>query len=144
MNRKSIFSFEASLGGIKPSGGIKLKMNFLVKILHFKINILTILTIIVISISLGSCSMGITNPDSYTRNHEVYAVDFNPHKLNELQIYKMNEGDWIAFESEKNGQSDRYSIEIENGFLTVISHKNKMDVPTYQNLVRLRPAGTRI
>ncbi len=73
-----------------------------------------------------------TKPDSYTRNHEVYAVDFDPHNLNELQISKMDEGNWIAYETVKNGQSDNYTIEIENGFLTVISHKNKMDVPTYQ------------
>lgn len=107
-------------------------MNFSNKILHFKSNILTSLLITVISLSLGSCSMGMTNPDSYTRNHEVYAVDFNPHNLKELQIYKMNEGDWVAYETVKKGQGDRYSIEVENGFLTVISHKNKMDVPTYQ------------
>lgn len=107
-------------------------MNFSYKILHFQINLLTILLISVISLSLGSCSMGMTNPDSYQRNHNVYAVDFNPHNLNELQIYKMDEGDWVKYEKVKNGQDNRYTIDIENGFLTVISNQNKMDVPTYQ------------
>ena len=107
-------------------------MNFSYKILHFQINLLTILLISVISLSLGSCSMGMTNPDSYQRNHDVYAVDFNPNNLNELQIYKMDEGDWIEYEKVKNGQNTRYTIDIENGFLTVISNQNKMDVPTYQ------------
>ncbi|PKD17795.1 hypothetical protein APR40_14485 [Salegentibacter salarius] len=107
-------------------------MNFSYKILHFQINLLTILLIPVISLSLGSCSMGMTNPDSYQRNHDVYAVDFNPHNLTELEIFKMDEGDWVKYETVKNGQSDRYSIEVKDGFLTVTSHKNKMDVPTYQ------------
>lgn len=107
-------------------------MNFYKNFLQFNNKILTKLFIVVISLSVGSCSMGMTNPDSYTRNHEVFAVDFNPHNLNQLQISKMDEGDWIAYETVKNGNSDRYSIEVENGFLTVISHKNKMDVPTYQ------------
>ncbi|WP_231563231.1 hypothetical protein [Salegentibacter sp. Hel_I_6] len=88
--------------------------------------------IVIISVSLGSCTAGMTNPDSYQRNHEVFAVDFNPHNLNELKIYKMDEGDWIPFETTKNGNGERYSIEVDNDFLTVISHKNKMDVPTYQ------------
>ena len=88
--------------------------------------------IALLAISLGSCTSGITNPDSYQRNHDVYAVDFNPHNLTELEIFKMDEGDWVKYETVKNGQSDRYSIEIKDGFLTVTSHKNKMDVPTYQ------------
>ena len=88
--------------------------------------------IALLAISLGSCTAGLTNPDSYQRNHDVYAVDFNPHNLTELEIFKMDEGDWVKYETVKNGQSDRYSIEVKDGFLTVISHKNKMDVPTYQ------------
>ncbi len=44
----------------------------------------------------------------------------------------MDEGDWIKYETVKNGGSNRYSIEVKDGFLTVTSHKNKMDVPTYQ------------
>ncbi|MBZ9730949.1 hypothetical protein LB467_14740 [Salegentibacter sp. JZCK2] len=107
-------------------------MNFPKFFLQYKSNILTKFFIVVISLSVGSCSMGMTNPDSYNRNHEVYAVDFNPHNLEQLKIFKMDEGDWIAYETVKKGQSDRYTIEVENGFLTVISHKNKMDVPTYQ------------
>jgi hypothetical protein len=107
-------------------------MNFSRFFLQFKSNILIKFFIAIIAISLGSCTAGMTNPDSYTRNYEVYAVDFNPHNLKELEIFKMDEGDWIKYETVKNGQSDRYSIEVENGFLTVISHQNKMDVPTYQ------------
>lgn len=91
--------------------------------------------IAILAVSLGSCTAGMTNPDSYTRNHVVYAVDFNPHNLNELQISKMDEGKWIDHETSKNGKSARYTIEIENGFLTVISNKNKMDVPTYQTWI---------
>jgi len=107
-------------------------MDFLNSFSQTNRNILIKLFIAVIAISLGSCTAGLTNPDSYQRNHEVFAVDFNPHNLQELEIYKMDEGDWIAYETVKNGQSERYSIEIKDGFLTVISHKSKMDVPTYQ------------
>ncbi len=107
-------------------------MNFLKNNLPIKRNFLKKILIVIISVSLGSCTAGMTNPDSYQRNHEVFAVDFNPHNLNELKIYKMDEGDWIPFETTKNGNGERYSIEVDNDFLTVISHKNKMDVPTYQ------------
>jgi len=107
-------------------------MNLSNKILQFKSSILTILIISVISLTLSSCSLGMANPDNYNRNHEVYAVDFNPHNLKELKIYKMDEGNWIEYETVKNKQNERYTIEVENGFLTVISNKNKMDVPTYQ------------
>ncbi|MBO2545501.1 hypothetical protein J0871_13850 [Salegentibacter sp. BDJ18] len=92
-------------------------------------------SIIILAISLGSCTAGMTNPDSYTRNHVVYAVDFNPQNLSELQISKMDEGNWIDQKTSKNGKSARYTIEIEDDYLTVISNKNKMDVPTYQTWI---------
>ncbi len=107
-------------------------MNFSTNFLQFKSQIIIKILIAMLAISLGSCTGGMTNPDSYTRNHAVYAVDFNPHNLTELQISKMDEGKWVDYDTSKNGKSGRYTIEIENGFLTVISNKNKMDVPTYQ------------
>ncbi|APS40823.1 hypothetical protein AO058_14340 [Salegentibacter sp. T436] len=96
---------------------------------------LTKASLIILAISLGSCTAGMTNPDSYTRNHVVYAVDFNPQNLSELQISKMDEGNWIDQKTSKNGKSARYTIEIQDDFLTVISNKNKMDVPTYQTWI---------
>ena len=110
-------------------------MNFYKNFFQFKNQILTKASIIILAISLGSCTAGMTNPDSYTRNHVVYAVDFNPQNLSELQISKMDEGNWIDQKTSKNGKSARYTIEIEDDFLTVISNKNKMDVPTYQTWI---------
>lgn len=92
------------------------------------------LFIVLLSIvAFASCSApGLTNPDNYKRNHDVFAVDFNPSDLSELNIYKMNEGNWETVATVKNGKSARYSINYDGDYLVVSSNQRKMDVPTYK------------
>ncbi len=84
-------------------------------------------------ISLTSCSVpGMLDADNYSRNHTVYAVDFNPTDLNSITLYKMDEGDWSEMGKIKNSPTAKFQITIENNFLTVHANENVMDVPTYQ------------
>ncbi len=84
-------------------------------------------------ISFSSCSVpGMLNPDSYGRNHEVYAVDFNPKDLGSFNLYKMNEGDWSELGKSKNNQDAKFQIILEGDFLIVKANDKSMDVPTYQ------------
>lgn len=103
------------------------------RLFYFKKSALILLITLSIPLLFSSCSLaGLTNPDNYSRNHEVYAVDFNPHNLNQLKISKMDEGKWVDYEEVKNGKSKRFTLDVSGEYLTVTSHKNKMEVPTYQ------------
>ncbi|MDT0678223.1 hypothetical protein [Autumnicola musiva] len=73
-----------------------------------------------------------TNKESYERNHNVYAVDFNPENLTRIDIYKMDEGDWISIGEVKNGQNSKFSISIVDDHLTVTANENPMDIPNYK------------
>lgn len=92
------------------------------------------LLIILLSVFIfTSCSVpGMLDSDNYGRNHEVYAVDFNPKDLNSLSLYKMNEGDWANMGKVKNNTSAKFQIEIQGDFLIVQANHKGMDVPTYQ------------
>jgi hypothetical protein len=84
----------------------------------------------------ASCSVpAMTNPDSYQRKHEVYAVDFNPNNLNNIEISKMDEGDWIEMGQVKNGQNSKYTISIEDDHLIVTANDSPMDVPNYKTWI---------
>ncbi|WP_026838780.1 hypothetical protein [Gillisia sp. JM1] len=91
-------------------------------------------TLIVISIfSLSSCSVpGMLDSDNYGRNHNVYAVDFNPKDLNSISLYEMNEGDWADMGKIKNNPDAKFQITLEADFLIVQANDKLMDVPTYQ------------
>lgn len=91
-------------------------------------------TLIVISIfSLSSCSVpGMLDSDNYGRNHNVYAVDFNPKDLNSITLYEMNEGDWADMGKIKNNPDAKFQITLEDDFLIVQANDKLMDVPTYQ------------
>ncbi len=94
---------------------------------------LTNLVLLVILLSLGSCSVpALTNADNYGRSHEVYAVDFNPEDLSQLSIAKMDEGNWVEVGSFKNSLDARFNVEIKGDYLIVTTNKNPMDVPTYK------------
>lgn len=102
--------------------------------LHFNLKKTTLfsLALFCFSFFFGSCTLGgITNPDNYSRNHVVYAVDFKPTDLSYLKISKMNEGKWGLAKKVDNNEDERYSIKITSNHLTVTS-KNKMDLPLYQ------------
>jgi len=89
--------------------------------------------LVLILISFSSCSApGMLNPDSYGRNHEVYAVDFNPKDLSSFSLYKMNEGNWSDMGKYKNNHDAKFQITLEGDFLTVQANEKAMDVPTYQ------------
>lgn len=84
-------------------------------------------------ISLSSCSVpGMLDADNYGRNHNVYAVDFNPKDLNSITMYKMDEGNWSDMGKIKNSSTAKFQITIEGDFLTVQANEKVMDVPTYQ------------
>lgn len=94
---------------------------------------LTKLGALVILVSLGSCSVpALTNADNYGKSHEVYAVDFNPNDLSQLDIKKMDEGTWVEIGTTKNSPNARYNVEINGDYLIVTTNKNPMDVPTYK------------
>lgn len=112
--------FNISITNLVPT---KLVGNFSAKILLITISIFT----------FTSCSVpGMLNPDNYGRNHEVYAVDFNPKDLNSLSLYKMNEGDWTNMGKVKNNTTAKFQIEIQGDYLIVQANDKVMDVPTYQ------------
>ncbi|SHF60596.1 hypothetical protein SAMN05444483_101752 [Salegentibacter echinorum] len=101
---------------------------------HFNLkkSTLFLLALFCFPLFFGSCTLGgITNPDNYSRNHVVYAVDFKPTDLSHFKISKMNEGKWVDVKKVANNEDERYSINITSDHLTVIS-KNKMDLPLYQ------------
>ncbi|MFO7719429.1 MAG: hypothetical protein R6W85_03185 [Gillisia sp.] len=84
-------------------------------------------------IAFTSCSIpGLVNPDSYGRDHQVYAVDFEPENLSSINISKMNKGTWEDAGKVLNNQNARFSISIEANYLIVEANKAKMDLPTYQ------------
>lgn len=84
-------------------------------------------------LTMGSCSApALFNPDNYGRNHQVYAVDFNPKDLGKISISKMDEGNWVKVEELKNSPNARFNVEISGNYLTVTANKKVMDVPTYQ------------
>ncbi|WP_034925676.1 hypothetical protein [Gillisia sp. CAL575] len=86
-----------------------------------------------IFISLSSCSVpGMLDSDNYGRNHNVYAVDFNPNDLNSISLFQMNEGDWEDIGKVKNNPTAKFQISILNNFLIVKANEKSMDVPTYQ------------
>lgn len=93
----------------------------------------TTILAIVILLSIGSCSVpALTNADNYGKNHEVFAVDFNPADLSQLKIAKMNEGNWVEIGSVKNSADARYNVEINGDYLIVTANDKAMDVPTYK------------
>jgi len=80
-----------------------------------------------------SCSVpGMMNPDNYGRKHQVYAVDFDPNNLSSISISKMDEGTWEVSGKVNNNENARFSISVENNYLTVQANKASMDIPTYQ------------
>lgn len=84
-------------------------------------------------IAFTSCSIpGMVNPDSYGRDHQVYAVDFDPENLSSINISKMNEGNWEDTGKVLNNQNARFSISIVGDYLIVEANKATMDLPTYQ------------
>ena len=84
-------------------------------------------------IAFTSCSIpGMVNPDSYGRNHQVYAVDFNPENLSSINISKMNKGNWEDSGKVLNNENARFSISIVDNYLIVEANKATMDLPTYQ------------
>lgn len=91
-------------------------------------------TIVVFTIfSLSSCSVpGMLNPDTYGRNHNVYAVDFNPKDLSSISLFQMNEGDWADMGKLNNNSTAKFQIILEDDFLIVQANDKSMDVPTYQ------------
>ncbi|HEY9184535.1 MAG TPA: hypothetical protein VIM94_04350 [Salegentibacter sp.] len=108
-------------------------MTFLSSASSIKRSFLTNIFLLVIFLSLGSCTVpALTNADNYGRAHEVYAVDFNPEDLSKLSIAKMDEGTWKEVGSFKNSPSARYNVEIKGDYLIVTTNKNPMDVPTYK------------
>jgi cellulose biosynthesis protein BcsQ len=72
------------------------------------------------------------NPDSYGREHQVYAVDFDPENLSSIIISKMDEGNWEDSDKVNNNENARFSISRENDYLIVQANKASMDLPTYQ------------
>ena len=105
----------------------------LVSTKFFRFSSLKTFLIIISVFTLTSCSVpGMMNPDSYGRNHEVYAVDFNPQDLNSLILYKMDEGDWSNMGKIKNNHSAKFQIELQGDYLIVQANDKVMDVPTYQ------------
>lgn len=79
------------------------------------------------------CSIpGMVNPDSYGRQHQVYAVDFNPENLGSILISKMDEGTYKNSEKVHNNVNARFSISLEDNYLIVQANKASMDLPTYQ------------
>lgn len=92
------------------------------------------ISLIILSVfTFTSCSVpGMLDADNYSRNHEVYAVDFNPKDLNSINLYKMKEGDWSNMGKVKNNTTAKFQIEIQGDFLIVQANENDMDVPTYQ------------
>lgn len=84
-------------------------------------------------IAVTGCSLpGMVNPDSYGRDHQVYAVDFDPENLSSINISKMNEGNWDNIGKFSNDGNARFSITIVGNFLIVEANKASMDLPTYQ------------
>lgn len=84
-------------------------------------------------ISITSCSIpGMVNPDSYGRDHQVYAVDFDPENLSTINIFRMNEGNWENTGKIVNNKNARFNISIEDNYLIVEANKATMDLPTYQ------------
>lgn len=92
--------------------------------------------LILFFISFSSCSVpGMLNADNYGRNHNVYAVDFNPKDLNSITLYQMNEGDWADMGKIKNNPDAKFQITLEGDFLIVQANDKLMDVPTYQTWI---------
>jgi len=84
-------------------------------------------------ITFTGCSIpGMVNPDSYGRQHQVYAVDFDPGNLSSINISKMDEGTWEVSDKVNNNENARFSISLENDYLIVQANKASMDLPTYQ------------
>jgi len=84
-------------------------------------------------IAFTGCSIpGMVNPDSYGREHQVYAVDFDPENLSSIIISKMDEGNWEDSDKVNNNENARFSISRENDYLIVQANKESMDLPTYQ------------
>jgi len=70
--------------------------------------------------------------DNYGRDHDVFAVDFDPQNLSSIKIYKMNEGDWEDMGKVRNDEEARFNVEIDGKYMIVSSNSKKMDEPTYQ------------
>lgn len=91
------------------------------------------LLLILISAIIASCSVpAMTNVDSYQRKSNVFAVDFRPNNLSNIEISKMDEGNWIEMGEVKNGQNSKYTISIEDDHLIVTGNDAPMDVPNYK------------
>jgi len=84
-------------------------------------------------IAFTSCSVpGMLDSDNYGRNHNVFAVDFNPKDLNSISLSQMNEGNWKDMGKFKNNTSAKFQITLEGNFLIVQANEKSMDVPSYQ------------
>lgn len=91
------------------------------------------LPLLFLLLAFTGCSVpGIMNPDSYGRQYQVYAVDFDPENLSSISISKMDEGNWKESRKVKNKGTARFSISLENQYLIVQANKESMKLPTYQ------------
>ena len=91
-----------------------------------------LLLIVTVGVTVSCSVPAMTNPESYQRKHNVYAVDFNPENLSNIEISKMDEGNWIEMGEVKNGQNSKYTISIEDDHLVVTANEAPMDVPNYK------------
>ena len=95
--------------------------------------ILTFISLLLLSLSFTSCSApSMLDPDNYGRNHDVFAVDFDPQNLSSITISKMDEGNWEDMGKVRNDEDARFNIEIDGKYMIVSSNSKKMDEPTYQ------------
>jgi len=94
---------------------------------------LTFICLLLVSLSFTSCSApAMLDADNYGRNHDVFAVDFDPLNLSSISISKMDEGNWQDLGKVRNNEEARFNIEIDGKFMIVSSNSKKMDEPTYQ------------
>lgn len=93
----------------------------------------TFICLLILIISFTSCSVpGMMDADNYGRNHDVYAVDFDPQNLSSIVISKMKEGNWEDIGKVRNDIEARFNIAIDGKYMIVSSNSKKMDEPTYQ------------
>lgn len=98
-----------------------------------KSNFSKFIPLLFLLIAFTGCSVpGMMNPDSYGRQHQVYAVDFNPENLGNILISKMDEGTYKDSEKVINNVNARFSISLKDNYLIVQANKASMDLPTYQ------------
>jgi ABC-type Fe3+-citrate transport system substrate-binding protein len=98
-----------------------------------KSNFSKFIPLLFLLIAFTGCSVpGMMNPDSYGRQHQVYAVDFNPENLGSILISKMDEGTYKDSEKVINNVNARFSISLKDNYLIVQANKASMDLPTYQ------------